>query len=134
MAPGILKPFTPRNELHRLIFATRNSLRGYRLVFRDEAAFRAQILVFIILIPLSIWLANGFLELMLLLGVWVLVLAGELVNSAIEALVDRIGPEYHELSGKAKDAGSALTLTLMTLAGLIWLAFLLDRFFPDIWP
>jgi len=129
-----LKPFTPQNELQRLIFATRNSLRGYRLVFRDEAAFRAQLVVFVVLIPAGFWLANGFLEFILLLSVWTLVLAGELVNSAIEALVDRIGPEFHELSGKAKDAGSALTLTLMFLAAMVWLAFVVDRFFPGFWP
>jgi diacylglycerol kinase (ATP) len=59
----------------------------------------------------------------------VLVIAGELVNSAIEASIDRIGPEIHRLSGKAKDAGSALVLTLMGLAVLVWLAVLADRFF-----
>ena len=122
------KPGTPRNEFKRWVFATRNSLAGYRVVFRDEAAFRAQVLALIVLLPLAVWLAQSWTQFALLVGVWILVLAGELVNSAIEAVVDRIGPNHHPLSAKAKDAGSALTLTLMLLAALVWTAVLLDRF------
>ena len=122
------KPGTPRNELKRWVFATRNSLAGYRTVFRDEAAFRAQVAALVVLLPLAVWLAESWTQFALLVGIWILVLAGELVNSAIEAVVDRIGPEHHPLSGKAKDAGSALTLTLMLLAGLVWGAVLVDRF------
>ncbi len=121
------KPNTPRNELQRLVYATRNSIQGYRAVFRDEAAFRAQLVVLVVLIPLAAWLAETYTGFALLIGVWLLVLAGELVNSAIEASIDRIGPEIHELSGKAKDAGSALVLTLMLLAGFVWLMALADR-------
>ncbi|MFU8832901.1 MAG: diacylglycerol kinase, partial [Wenzhouxiangella sp.] len=84
--------------------------------------------VFIALIPLAAWLAETCTQFGLLIGVWVLVLAGELVNSAIEATIDRVGADFHELSGKAKDAGSALVLTLMLLAGFFWLMVLLDRF------
>lgn len=125
--PG--KPSTPSNEFQRLIWATKNSMKGYRRVFQDEAAFRAQVAVFLILIPIAGWWARSFLEFALLIGVWVLVLAGELVNSAIEAAIDRIGFEHHNLSAKAKDAGSALTLTLMLLSFLVWLAVGLDRYF-----
>jgi diacylglycerol kinase (ATP) len=121
------KPGKPDNEFRRWLFATKNSMQGYRAVFRDEAAFRAQLVVLVILIPLAIWLAESYTEFALLIGVWILVLAGELVNSAIEASIDRIGPEIHKLSGKAKDAGSALVLTLMLLAGFVWLMVLLDR-------
>ncbi len=118
---------TPANEFKRWWFATRNSLAGYRAVFRDEAAFRAQVVVLVVLVPLAAWLADSFTGFALLVGVWVLVLAGELANSAIEAVVDRISLERHPLSAKAKDAGSALTLTLMLLAGLVWAAAILDR-------
>ncbi len=121
------KPGTPRNEFKRWVFATRNSLAGYRVVFREEAAFRAQVIALIALVPLAAWLAESWTQFALLVGVWILVLAGELVNSAIEAIVDRIGPNHHPLSGKAKDAGSALTLTLMLLAALVWISVLLDR-------
>lgn len=121
------KPFTPKNEFKRILFATRNSLRGFQAVFRDEAAFRAQLVVlFLILVPAAL-LADSFIEFALLIGVWILVIAGEFFNSAIEAVVDRIGPEIHPLSGKAKDCGSALTLTLMALAGFVWLMFLFDH-------
>jgi diacylglycerol kinase (ATP) len=121
------KPGKPDNEIRRWWFATRNSLAGYRAVFRDEAAFRAQLAVLVVLIPLGGWLAESWTQFALLIGIWVLVLAGELVNSAIEATVDRIGPEINPLAGKAKDAGSALVLTLMLLAAFVWLMVLLDR-------
>ncbi len=121
------KPGAPRNELKRWWFATGNSIKGYRSVWRDEAAFRAEVIGLILLIAPAWWLAETWTGFALLLGVWVLVIAGELVNSAIEASIDRIGPEMHRLSGKAKDAGSALVLTLMTLAVLVWLAVIADR-------
>lgn len=121
------KPGKPVNEIKRWWFATRNSMAGYRAVFADEAAFRAQLAVLVVLIPLAIWLAESYTQFALLVGVWVLVLAGELVNSAIEATVDRIGLEINPLAGKAKDAGSALVLTLMLLAGFVWLMVLADR-------
>ena len=124
--PG--KPNTPSNEFQRLMWATRNSLKGYRRVFQDEAAFRAQVAVFVLLVPIAGWWARSFVEFVLLVGVWVLVLAGELVNSALEAAIDRIGFEHHHLSAKAKDAGSALTMTLMLLAFFVWLAVGLDRY------
>ncbi len=122
------KPGAPKNELQRWLFATGNSIKGYQAVWRDEAAFRAELVVLLLLIAPAWWLAQSWTQFVLLIGVWILVLAGELVNSAIEASIDRIGPEMHTLSGKAKDAGSALVLTLMTLAGLVWVAVLLDRF------
>ena len=122
------KPGAPKNELKRWLFATGNSMKGYRAVWRDEAAFRSELIVLLLLIGPAWWLASSWTTFALLIGVWILVIAGELVNSAIEASIDRIGPEMHALSGKAKDAGSALVLTLMTLAILVWLAVLADRF------
>jgi len=122
------KPGAPSNELKRWMFATGNSIKGYRSVWRDEAAFRAEVIGLVLLAMPAWWLAETWTAFALLLGVWVLVIAGELVNSAIEASIDRIGPEMHQLSGKAKDAGSALVLTLMTLALLVWLAVIADRF------
>ncbi len=103
-------------------------LAGLSRVFADEAAFRAQCVVLLLLLPLAAGLARSALEFSLLVGMWLLVLAGELINSAIEAAIDRVGPEIHPLSAKAKDAGSAMVLTLMVLAGLVWLAVIVDRF------
>ena len=123
------KPGAPDRELERWWFATTNSLKGYRSVWREEAAFRSELIVLVLLIAPAWWLAEDWTTFAALLGVWILVIAGELVNSAIEAAIDRIGPEMHSLSGKAKDAGSALVLTLMTLAALCWLAVAADRFF-----
>lgn len=123
-----MKPRTPTNEFKRLVYATRNSLKGYRRVWRDEAAFRAQVLGLVVLIPLALWLAQSWGQFIALIGCWVLVLAAELGNSAIEAAVDRIGEEVHDLSGKAKDAGSAMVMTLMLLTAAVWLAALADRF------
>ena len=127
-APDQPKPQTPKNELERLVFATQNSLKGFKRVFQDEAAFRAQLAVLVVVVPVALWWARSWTEAVALIGVWILVLAGELVNSAIEAAIDRIGFERHNLSAKAKDAGSALTFTLMALAFLVWAAAVLDRY------
>lgn len=122
-----MNPRAPRNEIQRLIYATRNSLKGYARVFRDEAAFRTQTVVLVALIPLAVWLGRSWTEFALLVGSWTLVLAAELGNSAIEAVVDRVGREEHDLAGKAKDAGSAMVMTAMLIAGLVWLAVIFDR-------
>lgn len=116
------------NELQRLINATRNSLAGYRQVYRDEAAFRFQCVLLLCIVPLAAWLARSLTEAALLIAVWLLVLLAELGNSAIEAAIDRVSEARHPLSAKAKDAGSAMVMTAMIIAALVWLAFLLDRF------
>ncbi|MDX1625429.1 MAG: diacylglycerol kinase [Wenzhouxiangellaceae bacterium] len=118
----------PRNEFARLAWATRNSMKGYRRVFAEEAAFRFQVVVLLVLVPLAAWLARDGLEFAVLAGSWLLVMAAELANSAIEAAIDRIGDEDHALSAKAKDAGSALVMTTMIIAGLAWAGVLFDRF------
>ncbi|MDT8409439.1 MAG: diacylglycerol kinase [Wenzhouxiangellaceae bacterium] len=122
-----MKPHAHRNELARLLYATRNSLKGYVRVWRDEAAFRSQVLALIGLLPLAAWLARDWTQFGLLVSAWLLVLAAELGNSAIEAAVDRIGMEHHDLTGKAKDAGSAMVMTAMIIAGLVWAGMLVDR-------
>ncbi|MFU8877717.1 MAG: diacylglycerol kinase, partial [Wenzhouxiangellaceae bacterium] len=101
-----MNPQTPRNEFKRLAYATRNSLKGYGRVFRDEPAFRFQVVILIVAIPLAGWLAESWTAYALLVGSWALVLAFELGNSGIEAAIDRIGQEQHDLAAKAKDAGS----------------------------
>jgi len=122
------KTRTPSNELIRLVYATRNSLKGYRRVWRDEAAFRFQTVVLIAILPLAWWLAESWLVFAILVGSWLLVLAAELGNSGLEAAVDRIGREEHDLAAKAKDAGSAMVMTAMIVSGGVWLAVLADRF------
>jgi diacylglycerol kinase (ATP) len=100
------------------------SYRGYRGAFRGEAAFRQELAVALVVIPLGLYLGRSGVERALLVGPMLLVLIVELVNSAIEATVDRVGLEHHELSGLAKDLGSAAVLSSFGLLGLTWLLVL----------
>ena len=110
---------------HRVWRAFGASYRGFRGAFRGEAAFRQELAVALVVIPLGLYLGKNGTERALLVGPMVLVLVVELVNSAIEATVDRVGLELHELSGLAKDLGSAAVLTSFVLLGLTWLLVLL---------
>jgi diacylglycerol kinase (ATP) len=101
------------------------SYRGYRGAFLGEAAFRQELAVALVIVPLGLWLGETGVEKALLVGPMLLVLIVELINSAIEAVVDRVGLERHELSGLAKDLGSAAVLSSFGLLGLTWLLVLL---------
>lgn len=107
-----------------LVHSTRYSLKGLKAAWRHEAAFRQELILFLLLLPLVVWVGDGPVEWVLLLGSGLVVLAVELLNSAIESVVDRIGPEHHELSGRAKDLGSAAVMASLLLAGLTWLLLL----------
>lgn len=100
------------------------SYRGYRGAFRGEAAFRQELVVALLVVPLGLLLGRNGIERALLVAPMILVLVVELVNSAIEAVVDRVGLEHHELSGLAKDLGSAAVLTSFLLLGLTWVLVL----------
>jgi diacylglycerol kinase (ATP) len=100
------------------------SYRGYRGAFLGEAAFRQELAVALVVIPLGLYLGRSGVERALLVGPMILVLVVELLNSAIEATVDRVGFEHHELSGLAKDLGSAAVLTSFLLLGLTWILVL----------
>lgn len=100
------------------------SYRGFRGAFRGEAAFRQELAVALVVIPLGLWLGKSGVEKALLVAPMLLILIVELINSAIEAVVDRIGFERHELSGLAKDLGSAAVLSSFGLLGLTWLLVL----------
>ncbi|EGG94493.1 Diacylglycerol kinase [gamma proteobacterium IMCC1989] len=112
------------NHLVRLYKASGYSLAGLKSTFKYEQAFRLEIYLSIILIPLAVWLANTPIELVLMIGSWVIVMIVELLNSAVEATVDRIGSEMHELSGRAKDIGSAAVMMSVLLSLFTWLAIL----------
>lgn len=105
---------------HRLFNATRYSLKGYAAAWKNERAFREETVALIIIIPVALWLGNGPLQKTALIASWLLVMLTELLNSAVEAVVDRIGSEHHELSGRAKDLGSAAVLTALFIAALVW--------------
>ncbi|WP_162045384.1 diacylglycerol kinase [Vibrio taketomensis] len=110
--------------LKRVMNATRYSWLGLKAAFKNEAAFREEVLLAAVMIPVALWIDVTQVERILLIAVVVLVLMAELINSAIEAVVDRIGPERHELSGRAKDIGSAAVFLALLLAGYTWLEIL----------
>ena len=114
--------------IRRLIKATGYSFNGLAATFRHETAFRQEVALSLLLIPLALWLGESGVELALLIMSWLLVLMFELVNSGIEAVVDRIGTEHHELSGRAKDVGSAAVLIALVNAAVVWLLVLTDFF------
>lgn len=106
----------------RLINAAGYSLQGLKAAFKHEAAFRQEVLLMIVAVVLAIWLDVSQVERVLLIGSVGLVMIVELINSAVEAIVDRIGKERHELSGRAKDIGSAAVLCALILAGYVWIS------------
>lgn len=124
------EPFTnlqkTRRGLDRLLHATRFSAAGLRHGWK-EPAFRFEAFLAVAMLPASAWLGRTWVEIAVLAGVVVLVLIVELLNTAIEVAVDRIGPEWHELSGRAKDLGSAAVFLSLLLAFGIWLAAIASR-------
>jgi len=114
-------------EARRVGLALGHSLQGLRAAYEKETAFRQELALSIILLPLGFWLGRSGVERALLAGSVLLVLMMEIVNSAVEAVVDRIGSERHRLSGRAKDMGSAAVLVSMLLCILVWALVLLDR-------
>lgn len=113
-------------EIQRLVHAARCSLAGLRSAFATEAAFRLEVFLTPPLILLAVGVADSAVELAILLIALALVWITELLNTAIETAVDRIGPESHLLSGKAKDIGSAAVFVASVVAGLVWLLVLTD--------
>ena len=113
----------------RILNATRCSILGFKAAFKHEAAFRQELLLVAILIPIAAFISESLMGFVSLIVVLLLVLIVELLNSAVEAVVDRIGLERHELSGRAKDLGSAAVSLALLIAGLVWLAHILDFIF-----
>lgn len=111
----------PRHTgLTHLVHSTRYSWKGLKAAFRNETAFRQEVVITAILLPLAWWIADTSISWLLLVGSLFLVLIVELLNSAVENVVDRIGTEHHELSGRAKDIGSAAVMLALMMAGLTW--------------
>ena len=108
----------------RMFRAFGASMKGLSGAFREEAAFRQELALAVVVIPLGLWLGRNGIERVLLIAPMFVVLIVELINSAIEATVDRIGLERHKLSGLAKDIGSAAVLTSLTLLVVIWVLIL----------
>ncbi len=119
-------PQKTRTGLHRLWHATGYSLQGLRTAW-GETAFRQEAIAALVLVPTAFWLGHGWVETALLAGTVVLLMVVELLNTGIEAAIDRIGPEWHELSKRAKDMGSAAVLLSLLLCASVWGAALYQR-------
>ncbi|BEE18200.1 diacylglycerol kinase [Aeromonas enteropelogenes] len=104
----------------RIIKATGYSMKGLKSAWINEAAFRQELMLILLLMPLTFWVGETLNEILLLVIISWLVVIVEVLNSAIEAVVDRIGPEHHELSGRAKDLGSAAVFIALALNALVW--------------
>lgn len=111
----------------RIIRATVWSLQGLRAAWLNESSFRLEIYLLAVLAPLALWLGGDGVERALLLGSCLLVPLVELLNSALEAVIDRFGNEHHELVGRAKDMGSAAVFVAMVNAGAVWALVLAPR-------
>lgn len=112
----------------RILKAAIWSLQGLRAAWLHESSFRLEVYLFVILAPIGWWLGASGVERALLIGSMLLVLSIELLNSAVEAVIERYGPEHHELAGRAKDMGSAAVFVLMMNVLLVWGAILGPRY------
>lgn len=117
-----------KTGIARVIDAFGYSMKGFAAVWKYEAAFRQEVALAIILIPAAFWLAQTPVELILLIASVFWVLMAELANSSVEAVVDRTGSERHELSGRAKDIGSALVFVSLVLLAIVWGIIAFNRF------
>ncbi len=122
MKPGL-------TGIDRIIKASGHSFRGIRDAFRHEAAFRQELGLCLILFPLSIWLAQTAVEWLLLITPLFVLLIVELLNSAVENTVDRIGTQRHTLSGRAKDIASAAVMFSLIFLAVTWLGVAWSRFY-----
>jgi len=109
-----------KRGLKRLWNAVRYSMQGIASAWRNEEAFRQEVLLALLALPLGLWLGKNGMERALLAGSVLLILIVELLNSALEAIVDKTSPEMHELAGRAKDMGSAAVFVSLALAALVW--------------
>lgn len=114
--------------IRRLVNATRYSLQGVRSAFQQEVAFRQESWVLLAGVPLAFWLGQSVWQSALLIASLLLIMVVEMINSALETLVDRVGMDYNELSGRTKDMGSAAVLLTILIAIILWTAVLWQRF------
>ena len=123
-----VNPHKGRTGIDRVLRAFGYSMQGMLAALRGESAFRQEVALSVVMLPAAFWLGRGWVEVALLAGSVLLVLIVELLNSAIEAVVDRVSLDLHDLSKLAKDYGSAAVLLALLLCGGIWAAALCQRF------
>lgn len=115
--------------IRRILRATVYSAQGLGHAFKNEAAFRQELALTALMAPIAIWLGRDAIEKALLIAVLMFALVVELLNSAVEAAIDRHGDEHHELSGAAKDLGSAAVMVSLAIVVLVWSSVIYDRFY-----
>jgi diacylglycerol kinase (ATP) len=125
--PAAESPYKGETGLKRVLSATRNSIAGLREALRHEDAFRQELILAAVLIPAALWVGTTAVQRALLIGSVLLVLIVELLNSAVEATVDRISFENHRLAKRAKDIGSAAVMLTLLNAALIWALIVIER-------
>jgi diacylglycerol kinase (ATP) len=118
-------PYKGQTGLRRILSATRNSLEGFVAALRHEDAFRQELIMAAVLLPIGLWLGENGVERALLAAAVLFVLVIELINSAVEATVDRISFDNHRLAKRAKDIGSAAVMLSIATAALVWLLVLI---------
>jgi len=124
--PESTPPVPPKKKgLSRLIAAGGYSVAGLRSAFASEEAFRLEVAALVLLTPLALWLGESPVERVLLIGSLLLLMIVELLNTAVESVVNRVGLEFHELSRQAKDIGSAAVFLAMAMVALVWLVLLI---------
>ncbi len=121
-------PYKGRTGLDRIVRAAGYSMDGLRIAYRGESAFRQEVWAAALLLPAAFWVGRSWIEVALLVGSVLLVLIVELLNSGIEAAIDRVSYELHDLSKRAKDLASAAVLLTLLLCAGIWSAALWHRF------
>jgi diacylglycerol kinase (ATP) len=127
-AHSTVNPQKARKGINRIFHAGAYSVEGLKAGW-GETAFRQEAIGAIFLVPLAFWLGRSWVETALLAGTVLIVMIVELLNTGIETAIDRIGPEWHALSKRAKDMGSAAVLLSLLLCAGVWMAALLQRFF-----
>ncbi|MDH3614463.1 MAG: diacylglycerol kinase [Gammaproteobacteria bacterium] len=115
--------------IRRILRATKFSAQGFAQAWQHEAAFRQELILIVVLTPVGVWLGRTPVEWAILFTSLLLVLIVELLNSAIEAAIDRHGDEHHELSGRAKDFGSGAVFISLVIVIVIWSAIAYQRFY-----
>ncbi len=114
--------------LKRIVKATGYSIQGLKAAWKHEAAIRQEVALLLVALPIIVLVDVTLVEKILMLGGLLILIAIELVNSAIEAIVDRVGVEHHELSGRAKDIGSAAVMVMLLLNAINWILILGNRY------
>ena len=120
-------PHKGRTGIDRVIHAAGYSIAGLRSAYRSESAFRQEFWLAAVLVPAAFWVGRSWVEVALLIGATLLVLIVELLNSGIEAAIDRVSFEWHDLSKRAKDLASAAVMLSLVLCAGIWLTALCQR-------